>query len=72
MTWSYFGMLLGRPDVKADTWVVRYVRHQLRDDRLSPSGVRQLVVAAADKMGLNPTHLDHAIWSYARSHPRDI
>lgn len=70
VTWSYFGMLLGRPDVKADTWVTRFVREGVEDSSLSAEGTRQLVVSAAQVYGASASQLDHAIWLTARGSNR--
>ncbi|MCM3897847.1 hypothetical protein ND991_21840 [Gordonia sputi] len=66
VTWSYFGMLLGKPDVKADTWIVRFVSKAL-DRQVSPPEAHDLVVQAAAERGVDATQLDHAIWRYART-----
>lgn len=66
VTWSYFGMLMGRPDVKADTWVTRFVRQGLADSTLSAEATRQLVIAAANEYRVSASRLDHAIWLTAR------
>ncbi|MGC4935955.1 hypothetical protein ACLQ3C_19995 [Gordonia sp. DT30] len=66
VTWAYFGMLLGRPDVKADTWILRFVKAAL-GQTVSPSYAREMIVAIARERGVDATKLDHAIWKYARS-----
>lgn len=68
VTWAYFRMLLGIDDVKADTWLMRFVRDRLphvrtRDDASS------LVADVASRMNVSATQLDHAIWSYRRTQP---
>lgn len=73
VTWEYFTMLLGRPGVKADTWVTRWVSAQLRRD-VTSADARALLHEAA--MGLADTQaesshafltrLDHQIWRTAR------
>jgi hypothetical protein len=63
VTWTYFTMLLGQPGVKADTWIVRFVRDAL-GPTTSPAEAEQLVTAAATILDVNPTHLDHAIWRH--------
>ena len=67
VTWAYFGMLLGRPDVKADTWLLRFVRDALQRPTTSPEETRQLVIAAAEIYGVSASRLDHAIWRHARN-----
>lgn len=65
VTWEYFGMLLGKPGVKADTWICRFVERAIGRD-VSPQDAKRLVMAAADRLGEDATHLDHAIWAYER------
>lgn len=75
VTWEYFTMLLGKPGVKADTWIVRWVSHALgrTADHVSSHEARELLhethsrtetTAGEDTPSL--TQLDHAIWSHAR------
>lgn len=65
-TFHYFCLLLGLPDVKADTWVIRFVARALGADEsdLTASQVRALAIAAADELEVNPIYLDHAIWRH--------
>lgn len=65
VTWSYFGMLLGHPDVKADTWIIRYVSAAL-NRKVTSEEARQLLVRVAQDRGVDPTRLDHEVWNYAR------
>lgn len=65
VTWEYFGMLLGKPGVKADTWICRFVERAVGHD-VSPHEAKRLVMAAAERLAEDPTHLDHAIWAYER------
>ncbi len=67
VTWPYFGMLLGASNSKPDTWIMRYVRAVL-GDKTSTERARALINQAADALGVDASRLDHAIWSYARSH----
>lgn len=64
VTYSYLRMLLGHPDVKADTWVNRFTHRVTGDGTLSPGNVSELVSAAAAILpgDISPTVLDHAIW----------
>ncbi|MFB0836062.1 hypothetical protein ACX8Z9_13345 [Arthrobacter halodurans] len=64
VTYAYLRMLLGHPDVKADTWVNRFTHRVTGDDTLSPDHVRRLVTAAAAMLpgDVSATVLDHAIW----------
>lgn len=75
VTWEYFTMLLGKPGVKADTWIVRWVSHALgrTDDHVSSHEARELLHEAHNQMEATGkfetpslTQLDHAIWSHAR------
>ncbi|MEI4279105.1 hypothetical protein [Klenkia terrae] len=66
VTWKYFGMLLGSPGVKADTWVIRGVSKAV-GRRVSAAKAEALVHAAAQLIpGKNATDLDHAIWAHMR------
>ena len=65
VTWSYFGMLLGFPDVKADTWIVRYVSKAL-GRQTSSTEAQRIVNHVAQQREISATQLDHAIWQYAR------
>lgn len=66
VTWTYFTMLLGRPGVKADIWIGRFVKAAV-GRAVSTSETELLATAAADVFRVSPTVLDHAIWSAARS-----
>lgn len=65
VTWSYFGMLLGLPDVKADTWIVRFVEKALARP-VRPEEARELLATVATARAVSATALDHAVWEYAR------
>lgn len=65
VTWEYFGMLLGKPGVKADTWICRFVARAVGRET-SPQEAHCLVMAAAERIDADPIHLDHAIWGYER------
>lgn len=66
VTWEYFLMLLGRPGVKADRWITRFV-HEATRKEYSPASTRSIVLDAARELGVNPIVLDHAIWYYMRT-----
>ncbi|KQP82167.1 hypothetical protein [Aeromicrobium sp. Leaf291] len=70
VTWSYFSMLLGHPDVKADVHVIRYAGRAARSDgsgdRFSSEYVRDLLIASTHPFD-DVTELDHAIWKLQRS-----
>lgn len=66
VTWSYLGMLLGKPGVKADTWIVRFV-NAAAVGPVTPKQAEHLVHAAADALGVTATQLDQAIWRTARA-----
>jgi hypothetical protein len=68
VTWAYFRMLLGYADVKADTWVKRFVQDRL-PDVTTHSEVSRLVHAVAARMDVDARQLDHAIWRYRREQP---
>lgn len=65
VTWEYFGMLLGKPGVKADTWICRFVERAVGRD-VSSKMANRLVMAAAKRLQADPIQLDHAIWAYER------
>ena len=72
VTWSYFAMLNGIDDVKADTHVVAYVNRKLGlagSDRLRADAVRDLLLRVDHGFG-DRTALDHAIWR--RQSKRDV
>ncbi|GAA2080007.1 heme peroxidase [Aeromicrobium halocynthiae] len=72
VTWSYFAMLNGIDDVKADTHVVAYVNRKLGlagSDRLRAEAVRDLLLKV-DHGFEDRTALDHAIWR--RQSKRDV
>ena len=66
ITWTYFLMLLGTPDVTADTMVQRFVGGVLPERRLDAEDCRQLVTDAAARLGTSTALLDHTIWDYQR------
>ena len=47
VTWEYFGMLLGKPGIKADRWIIRFVGRALCRE-VSPSEAKSLLIQAAD------------------------
>ncbi|GAB2956380.1 hypothetical protein LWP59_34980 [Amycolatopsis acidiphila] len=65
VTWAYFLMLLGIPDVKADVWINRFVARAVRAG-LSAAASQVLVKSAADRLGVSSIELDHAIWDHMR------
>lgn len=75
VTWEYFTMLMGKPGVKADRWIIRWVSDAVgrSDDQLSSAETRALLVEAHEQLKVSMgdatpslTQLDHAIWSHAR------
>ena len=65
VTWEYFGMLLGKPGVKADRWILRFVSRGLGRE-LASAEAQPLLHGVADRLDATPTELDHAIWAYER------
>lgn len=73
VTFTYFGMLLGVPGVKADTWINRFVSRALDRD-VSAEEANGLVQRAAGRfhtegntqMPQDASTLDHALWSSMR------
>lgn len=77
VTFTYFGMLLGRPDVKADLHIRRFVTNALAgpigtstDGIVSPHRARMLLNKAARSIGVDPITLDHAVWRAQRGASR--
>lgn len=70
VTWTYLGMLLGQPGVKADVMIRRFVAEALGTPDVMPRRAEELVQAVADELEVPATHLDHAIWSYQRARGR--
>ena len=68
-TWHYVLMLLGKPDVKVDTMIRRFVEDAIGHP-LSAEKTRKLVKDAAATYGKNATDLDHAIWAWQRKQAR--
>ena len=65
-TVNYFLMLLGRPGVKPDRMIHRFLSRAL--GRRLTNGEAELVLSqAAERLGVQPHELDHAIWSWERS-----
>lgn len=63
VTWEYLLMLVGKPGVKADTWICRFVEAALSRP-VAPHEAGALVREAARLREVSPTELDHAIWSH--------
>ena len=66
VTWEYFGMLLGRPGVKADRWVIQAVSTAV-ERRVTAVEARDVVLATAHDMGMSPSRLEHALWAFERA-----
>jgi hypothetical protein len=67
VSWRAFSMLVGLPDVKPDRMVRRFVAGALGRPNQNAVGVneaRELVMAAAARLGVSPRDLDYAIWAY--------
>ena len=65
VTWEYFGMLLGRPGVKADVMIKRFVGTVVGGTVGSQEAGR-LIKAVAASRNAKASDLDHAIWRYQR------
>lgn len=63
VTWQYLLMLVGKPGVKADTWICRFVEAALGRP-VGPPEAEMLLRRAADALEVSATNLDHAIWSH--------
>lgn len=75
VTWEYFTMLLGKPGVKADRWIIAWVSYVLRrSERPVTSheagdllrGAHSRLIDTDGRNAPSLTQLDHAIWSHAR------
>lgn len=66
VSWVYFTMLVGTPDVKADVMIRRFVSRAIGEDATA-SRARTLVHGAAKSLDVSPTALDHAIWDHERT-----
>ncbi len=66
VSWRYLRMLLGLPDVKPDRMVIRFIASALgiAERTLERERAVQLVCAAAERLGVEPPALDHAIWTW--------
>jgi hypothetical protein len=72
VSWRAFTMLVGLPEVKPDRMIRRFAAAALGRPRETAVGVdeaRGLVLGAAARLGVSPSALDNAIWSY-QSRPR--
>lgn len=75
VTHNYFGMLLGYPDVKADTWIIRAVQRVANEAGLAitvdSTLARTVLVRVHEttQLGESVTHLDHAVWLNERARP---
>lgn len=75
VTFNYLRMLLGLQDVKADTWVVRFVEGAIGRP-VAPAETSALMHAAAAVFAqrpetclpTTPSDLDHAIWYFQSQH----
>lgn len=70
VTWTYLGMQLGEPAVKADTMVRRFVARAMDVPDVPCATAQHLVEAVAKELGRSPTELDYAIWTSERSRRR--
>lgn len=70
VTWEYFGMLLGKPGVKADKWIVAAASRAV-GRKLSSVEARGLVLGASEELNVSATTLDHALWAHERSRAAD-
>lgn len=74
-TANYFLMLLGRPGVKPDRMVHRFIDDAMaaadQPGRLSDAAAEALVNAAADQIGSEGYQLEHAIWKWESDRAAD-
>jgi hypothetical protein len=67
VSWRAFSMLVGLPEVKPDRMIRRFAAAALGRPGATAVGVdeaRDLVMAAAARLGVSPRALDYAIWAY--------
>lgn len=64
VTWAYLRMLSEVDDVKADTWVMRFVNDRLPN--ASQEEAAALLKSVAQRMHVDARRLDHAVWAYRR------
>lgn len=74
ITYEYFTMLLGKPGVKADTMICRFINEALMKEGLNPVDshrARHLVEMAHKEVypHIRLNHFDHAIWLHQRDLP---
>ena len=75
VTHNCLGMLLGCPDVKADTWIIRAVQRVANEAGIATTVdskmARAVVVRVHEsaELGESVTHLDHAVWLNERARP---
>ncbi|MHA7306383.1 hypothetical protein ACX80E_14245 [Arthrobacter sp. TMN-49] len=68
VTHNYFGMLMGYPDTKPDTWIIHAVQRVADAENLDVlvnSKLARTVVLEVHRrtnLGKTVTHMDHAIW----------
>lgn len=68
-TTNYFLMLMGRPGVKPDTMIHRFLATAC-GHKFSNRDAEEAVTTVADKLGVPAHLLDHAIWLYERDPAR--
>lgn len=66
ISWRYFLMLAGVPGVKADRMICRFVQNASGQAKpvVAPGAAGQAVEAAARRLNVSATTLDHAIWRW--------
>ncbi|MDI1463389.1 hypothetical protein QEZ54_20625 [Catellatospora sp. KI3] len=66
ISWRYLLMLAGRPGVKPDRMIIRFVAAALGCPvgAVTPDQAADLVEQAAGRLNVTSTHLDHAIWRW--------
>lgn len=66
ISWRYFLMLAGVPGVKADRMICRFVQNASGQAKpvIAPGAAGQAVEAAARRLDVSATTLDHAMWRW--------
>lgn len=64
--WRYLLLLAGAAEVKPDRMIIRFVERAVGRTP-TPDQARDLVLAASERLAVDPAALDHAIWIHQRN-----
>jgi len=65
ITWRYFLMNTGMPGIKPDRMITRWTTRTLGRPT-TPAEAEELLLNAANQLGIQARHLDHALWLHER------